>query len=144
MKKGWKAVVAILAVVSAGMVSGCKHGHHGCDPKILKEHVDSKLKAIGATEEQRTKIGGIADHIIADFTEIHKKNKGLKQQFVGCLLLDKPNAEWLHRTVDEKAQELAAFAHRTVDCLIAASGNLTPEQRAELRKRVAKSGSSEL
>ena len=137
MKMRWKSVVAVVAVVSAGMLSACKHGHSGCDPKMLKEHVDSKLKAIGATGDQRAKIGGITDGIVADLQELQQKNKGISQKFIGCLLLDKPDSQWLHATVDEKAQELAAFAHRTVDRLIDVSGNLTPEQRAEIRKRVA-------
>lgn len=137
MKMRWKGVVAIVAVVSVGMLSACKHGHHGCDPQMLKEHVDAKLKAIGASGEQRAKIGGITDGIVADLQELKQKNKGISQKFIGCLLLDKPNSQWLHAMVDEKAQELVAFAHRTVDRLIDVSGNLTPEQRAELRQRVA-------
>ena len=144
MKRGWKAVAAVVAVVSIGMLAACKHGHQGHDPERLKEHVDSKLKAIGATGEQRAKIGGITDRIIADGQEIRQRNKGLCQKMIGCLLLDNPDREWLHRTVDEKAQEFAAFAHRTVDSLIETSGNLTPEQRAELKKRVeAKAGPPE-
>jgi hypothetical protein len=50
-----------------------------------------------------------------------------------CFLLDKPNKEWLHQTVDEKANEMKAFAHRTVDSLIEISGMLTTEQRNKLR-----------
>lgn len=135
MKKGFKAVAVVVAVASLGVLAACKHGHQGFGPEKLKEHVESELKKIGATDEQQTKIGTISDRIIADCGEIHKNSKELSQKFVDCLLLDNPNREWLHRTVDEKAKEFTAFAHRTIDSLIEISGTLTPEQRAEVKKR---------
>ena len=140
MRTSLKVMVAgMAAVVSLGMLSACK-GHHGNghDPKKWKEHGDSCLKKVGATEEQRQKIGGITDRIIADGSEICKNNKGLGQKFLGSLLLDKPNKEWLHQTVDDKAQELTAFAHRTVDSLLEVNGNLTSEQRAQLKEKCEK------
>ena len=140
MRTSLKVVVAgMAAVVSLGMLSGCKGHHgHGHDPEKLKEHVDSCLKKVGATQEQRQKIAGITDRIIADGSEICKNNKGLGKKFADCLLLDKPNKEWLHQTVNEKAKELTAFAHRTVDSLIEVSGNLTSEQRAQLKEKCEK------
>ena len=136
MKRMLKAVAAVLAVTSLGTLAACKHGHHSHDPKKLKGHIESQLKKIGASEEQQARIGEIADRILADCGEVHKKNQGLRQKFVGCLLLDTPNREWLHKTVDEKAMEFAAFAHRTVDSLLQVSATLTPEQRRELKKRL--------
>lgn len=136
MKKLFKAAAVILGVASFGALAACNHGSFSHDPKKLKGHIESKLKSLGASDEQRAKIGGITDRMIADCGEIHKNSKGLRQQVVGCLLLDNPDREWLHRTVDEKAKELAAFAHRTVDSLIEISGTLTHEQRAELKKRL--------
>lgn len=135
MKKGFKAIAAVMAVASLGALAACKHGHQGHDPKELKGHIESTLKKVGTTEEQQAKIGTITDRIIADCGEIHKNSQGLRQKFVACLLLDNPDREWLHKTVDEKAKEFTAFAHRTVDSLIEISGSLTPEQRAELKKR---------
>lgn len=136
MKYGFKTAVAVMAVASLGALAGCTHGHQGHDPKQIKKHVKSALKKIGATEQQQASIAGIADRIIADGGNIQKNCQGLRQKFVTCLLLDTPNREWLHQTVDEKALEFTAFAHRTVDSLLEASATLTPEQRAELRKRI--------
>lgn len=136
MKKAVKAIAAVVAVTSLGALAACKVSPMAHDPKKLKAHVESKLKGIGATEEQRIKIGLITDQIIKDCSEIHRNNKGLRAKFVGCLLLDSPNREWLHQAVDEKTKELAEFAHRTVDSLIEMSATLTPAQRAELKKQI--------
>lgn len=132
MMTSFKAAVACLAVVSLGALTACKAGH-GHDPKKLKSHLDSSLKKVGATGEQRAKIGTIADRIISDGSELHKKNGGLGRKVAGCLLLDQPDKQWLHQTVDEKAKELTQFAHRTVDRLIEINQTLTPEQRAQLK-----------
>lgn len=136
MKTKFTVLAAGMAVVSMMAVTGCK-AHHGHDPKKVKEHVESSLKKVGASEEQRVKVGAIMDRIIADAKNLRKNSQGLRENFVNCLLLDKPNKEWLHATVDEKAKELTAFAHRTVDSLVEIGGTLTPEQRAELKAKYA-------
>jgi Spy/CpxP family protein refolding chaperone len=137
MKKGMKAVAAILGIVLVGGTLGaCKHhGSHGDHAEKIKEHIDASLKKIGATDEQRTKIGGVTNQIVTDGQQLCKNDPELKAKVVGCLLLDTPNREWLHTTVDEKAKELTGFAHRTVDRLIEISAMLTPEQRSELKKQ---------
>lgn len=138
MKKGMKTIAAVLGVVLvSGSLAACRdHGSHGDHFGKVKEHIDASLKKVGATDEQRAKIGGIADQIVSDGQQLKKANQGLKARFVGCLLLDTPNREWLHSTVDEKAKELTVFAHRTVDRLIEISAVLTPEQRSELKKGI--------
>jgi Spy/CpxP family protein refolding chaperone len=135
MKKGFKAVAAVMAVASLGALAACRHGHQGHDPKKLKEHIESTLKKIGTTEEQQAKIGPVTDRIIADCGEVHKSGQGLRQKFVADLLRDNPDRAGLHGMVDEKAKEFTAFAHRTIDSLIEISATLTSGQRAELKKR---------
>lgn len=132
MMTSFKAAAACLVVVSLSALTACK-ADHGHDPKKLKSHIDKSLKKVGASEEQRAKIAVISDRIIADGGGLCKASQGLPKKFAACLLLDQPNKQWLHQTVDEKAKELTAFAHRTVDSLIEISGTLTPEQRAKLQ-----------
>lgn len=136
MKKNMKAVSAVIGVVLlSGMMVACKpHGSHRDHGKKVKEHVDASLKKVGATGEQRAKIGVITDQMVADGQQVAASNKGVSAKVAGCLLLDEPNRGWLHKTVDEKALEFTGFAHRTVDRLIEISAMLTPEQRAKLKK----------
>jgi len=137
MNKSIRKIAVILgAVAMAGALGACKQCdfHSDLSGKI-KRHVAASLDKIGATEDQRTRINGGVDEIMADGKAIHEGNQGLKNKVVACLLLDTPNSAWLHATVDEKAKELTGFAHRTVDRLIRISAVLTPAQRAELQKR---------
>lgn len=136
MKTTLKMLVAVMAVISLGTLAACK-AHHGHDPGKLKEHVEASLKKVGATKEQQAKIGVVTDRILADGGELCKKNQGLGKQFSAALLQEEPNQEWLHQTVDEKAKELTAFAHRTVDSLVEISSLLTPEQRTQLKNKYA-------
>ncbi|HBG05976.1 MAG: hypothetical protein A2075_16415 [Geobacteraceae bacterium GWC2_58_44] len=138
MDKRIKGVGAVVGVVLlGGMVAACKpHGSHGDHAQKAREHFESSLKKVGATDEQRTRIGVVTDQIVADGQQISKNGKGVSAKVAGCLLLDNPNREWLHKTVDEKALEFTGFAHRTVDRLIEISAMLTPEQRAKLKKGV--------
>lgn len=136
MKSGMKVVAAILTVVLAsGTLAACKcHVSHDDYAKKVKEHFDASLKKVGATGEQKAKIDGVRDQIVSDGQQVYSNNKGLTGRVVGCLLLDTPNRQWLHNTVDETAKEFTEFAHRTIDRLIEISAMLTPEQRSELKK----------
>jgi len=137
MKKGMNAVAVILGIVLVGGTLGaCKHhGSHGDHAEQIKEHIDASLKKIDATDEQRAKIGVVTNQIVTDGQLLCKNDPELKAKIIGCFLLDTPNREWLHTTVDEKAKELTGFAHRTVDRLIEISAVLTPGQRSELKKK---------
>jgi Spy/CpxP family protein refolding chaperone len=136
MKKGMRTIALLLGItLTGGAVTACRHhGSPGDHVGKLREHIDASLEKAGASKEQRTKIGGIEDQILADGRQICRNNQGLSARVVGCLLLDTPDRGWLHTTVDEKARELTAFAHRTVDRLVEISAILTPEQRLELKK----------
>lgn len=134
MKKGMKAVTAILGVVLvSGSLAACKHhGSHRDHGKMIKEHINATLNKIGTTDEQRAKIGGVTDQIISDGKQLCKNDSGLKAKLVGSLLQETPDPKLLHNTVDVKAKELTEFAHRTVDRLIEISAVLTPKQRSDL------------
>jgi Spy/CpxP family protein refolding chaperone len=136
MNRKLKTVMAMLGtLVVAASLSACKHPCMGGDhSEQVKKHVNASLKKVNATDEQKTKIDAVVDQISADGKQVYGANQGLKAKVVGCLLLDTPNSAWLHATVDEKAKELTAFAHRTIDHLIVASAVLSHEQRSELKK----------
>lgn len=141
MKKGFKTIVTVLALVLAGsLLTGChhRHGYHGDPEKMaekLEKHLDHVLSKIDATPQQRDKIRLISAQIAEDARQLRSKGAENHGKIVACLLLDTPDRQWLHGQVDQKTKEMNEFAHRTVDRLIEISAVLTPEQRAKLEKR---------
>lgn len=141
MKKGFKTMLAVLALALVGsLVAGCHHRHsgHGDPEKMaekLEQHLEHVLDKIDATEEQRGKIRQIVGQISDDARQTHKKSAEERGSIVASLLADNPDREWLHSRVDGKSKAMTEFGHRTVDRLIEISAVLTPEQRTELQKR---------
>ncbi len=142
MKKGFKALVSVLVLALAGgLFAGChhhRHSYHGNPEKMaekLEKHLDRALSKIDATEEQRNRIHLIAGEIIEDARATRKESAGGHGRILDSLLLDNPDREYLHQRLDEKAEAMTEFGHRTVDRLIEISAVLTPAQRAELQER---------
>lgn len=127
------------------MELGEKKHHAGCRANIALrngsgEHEVSFVEHLGQVVDgylvQRAKIGGVTDQIVADGQQLSKSHKEVAANVADCLLLDHPNREWLHKTLDEKSLEVTGFAHRTIDHLIEISAMLTSEQRVGLKKRI--------
>ena len=129
-------IALVTATIALGGLAACSHDHKQFDEAVVRKHVLSKLEEINATEAQKAKICPLVEGIIGDCRDLHQRNKGLLRKVAGCLLQEKPNAAWLHSTVDEKTQEAAAFLHRSVDSFIEISRALDGEQRAKLQKKV--------
>jgi len=142
MKKPFKISSAIIAVVLAGgLLTACHHhryGGHG-DPERMAEklekHLDHVFDKVDATPQQRENIRLISAQIVADAKQLRSQGVEDQGKIVACLLLDEPDRQWLHGLADQKTKEMNEFVHRTVDRLIEISAVLTPEQRAELKKR---------
>jgi Spy/CpxP family protein refolding chaperone len=143
MKKSFKVTAAIVGVILVGgLLSAChpRHGYHGDPERIaarVEKHIDRVLSKIDATEDQTNQIHLIVGQVIEDARQMHEQGAATRGTVAAELFSDTPDREWLHQRVDEKAKEMAAFSHRTVDRLIDISAVLTPEQRVELHQRFA-------
>lgn len=137
-----KKVAPVIAVVALGGLAACSYGHKGLDENAVRKHAVSKLDDIGATDAQKAKICPLVEEVISDCRDLHQRHKGVLRKMLGCLLMEKPDAAWLHRTVDEIAQDGTAFMHRSVDNFIGISAALDVKQRAKLQKRVEKAMNS--
>lgn len=142
MRKAFKPIMAIVAMVLAGgLLTACHHHRHGGhhDPekmaKRLDKHLENVLDQIDATPQQRENIRLLSTQITEDAKQLRSQGKEDHGKIAACLLLDAPDRQWLHGQVDQKTKEMNKFAHRTVDRLIEISAVLTPEQRVELKKR---------
>lgn len=136
----WTALIAL--VVATSLMGAChKHmGGHITAEKMaakLSEHVEHALKKIGATKEQRVKIGLVTNQISADAIQTHRRCASDHAALAANLLSDAPNREELHRQVDQKALVVTEFMHRSMDRMIEISSLLTPEQRSVILQRCA-------
>lgn len=143
MNKSYKRIVAVLAaVLVTSILAACHHGHrdHGNTKGFaifMEKSVAHVLSSINVTDEQREQIDRLTGELVEDAKQVRSGHEADRDNIVACLLLDKPNSDWLHGKVDEKAKAWTEFSHRSVDRLIEISAVLSPEQRQELKERFA-------
>jgi Spy/CpxP family protein refolding chaperone len=139
---GAGAIVAVAVVALTGFAGGCgahRHGH-GRDPAALAafvtDRVDDALDDVDATPEQRTRIHAVKERLLAAGQQAKGGHREVHEALRAEWGAEQPDAARLHALVDARAEELKAFAHQAVDGAVEVHGILTPEQRAELTKRI--------
>ncbi len=135
------ALVA-LALVTIGAIA-CNGDHRSpADRRADKIHeritsrLDDGLDELEATAEQRTKVHAIKDQLFDEALSLRKGSKEARKTALEELKQDEPDAKKLHALVDERVDEMRTLAHQAVDSAIELHGVLTPEQRAEIAKRI--------
>ncbi len=140
-----RMAIGIAAVLAVGLglvgIVGFRFGGHcrSRDPAhvaaMATEHVNEMLDEVGATPEQRTQILAIKDRLVADGQKLHEGHAATHDELLAQWKSDQPDAARLHALVDQRTEELRAFANEAVDAAIQVHGILTPEQRAKLAKK---------
>jgi periplasmic protein CpxP/Spy len=143
----WKklgAVSGTLLLVAIGTVTlaagGCMRHHGPRDPAqvaaMVSKHVEDVLDDVNATPDQRTKILAVKDRMLAAAQAAHTDRKATHDALLAAWKSDAPDAARLHTLVDERMEELRKLAHQAVDAGIEVHGVLTPDQRAQLTKKI--------
>ncbi len=138
------ALIASALVVALGLVAivGFRFaGHcHGRDPAQVKamvnEHVDDTLDDLKATPDQRTQIHAVVDKLLQDGEKLHGGHAAVHDEVLAQWKSDQPDAAKLRALVDERAKELRAFADEAIDAGVQVHGILTPDQRAQLTRKI--------
>ncbi len=132
------ALAAVLAVVALG-AAGCGHHGHPRDPAqvaaFVNKRVDDLLDDVDATPDQRTKIHGIADRMLAEAQQAHADHDQVHATLLAEWKADVPDKAKLHALVDARADALRKLAHDAVDAGVEAHDVLTPAQREKLAKK---------
>ncbi len=140
-KTNVRYLIAVTVVVSGLLLTGC-HRHISSDPdrigKKLEKHVEHVLSSIDATEDQKNRIHAIVSEIRKDATSMYRNNSFQHGKILDNLFSDQPNATLLYSQVDERSEQMTAFAHRTIDHLLDINALLSPEQRKELKRKYHK------
>jgi Spy/CpxP family protein refolding chaperone len=143
-----KALVASLAVAPllvgvallTGFRGGCGHGHGGHDPArmaaFVTDHVDDALDDLEATPEQRARVHAVKDRLLARGQALREARAGAHAEVLAQWRSETPDAARLHAMVDERLEAMRALAHEAVDAGVEVHGTLTPEQRAEVTRKI--------
>lgn len=116
----------------------CHRGHR--DPAqvaaMVTNHVEDALDDLHATPDQRTRILAVKDRMLAEAQQAHGDRKATHEALLDAWKSDAPDAAKLHALVDQRVEEMRKLAHEAVDAGIEVHGILTPDQRAQLTKKI--------
>ncbi len=126
-------------VVLAGWGGRCGH-HRSHDPAemaaFVTDRVDDTLDDLDATDAQRQQIHAIKDRLLTKGAALHQGREAFHGEVLTQWQSANPDRARLHALVDERFEAMRALAHEAVDAGVEVHGVLTPEQRAQLTKKV--------
>jgi Spy/CpxP family protein refolding chaperone len=121
-------------------VGGCGRHHGSRDPAqvaaMVTNHVEDTLDDLKATPDQRTRILAVKDRMLAAAQAAHGDRKATRDAVLAAWKSDTPDAASLHALVDQRADELRKLAHQAVDAGVEVHGILTPDQRAQVTRKI--------
>ena len=138
---GASALLVVGLVALSGFSGGFCHGHgHGRDPAevaaFVTDRVEDTLDDLNATPDQRTRILAVKDRLLDAAKGLHGNRAETHAALLAEWKAEKPDAAKLHALVDQRADELKAFAHQAVDAGVEIHDVLTPAQRDQLTKKI--------
>ena len=142
MKKLALVVLGAVLVVGGWLTLTAFRGHGGCgrDParmeRMIGAHLEDVLDEIHATPEQRAKIAVVKDRLLADGKALHGDHGAVHKDLVAQWDSPNPDVGRIHALIDERADRMKGFAHEVADGLAEVHGILTPDQRAQLSKKM--------
>lgn len=137
-----KKVLAVvgLAVLSVTMLAGWRSYGGPIDAqklsRIVGARVDNVLDDVDATDAQRLKVKAIQERLIKDGIALRDQQKDTRKELLAQWELANPDRSKIHSLVDQRMDELKAFAHKVADAMIEFHGILSPQQRATLTEKV--------
>jgi len=141
MKKIVLAALGAVLLVGGYLTLTAFRGHGGCgrDParmeRMLGAHLDDLLDDIQATPEQRTKIAAVKDRLLAEGKALHGDHGTVRKDLLAQWDSPNPDTGRVHALIDQRGEQMRAFAHKVADGLAEVHAVLTPEQRAQLAKK---------
>ncbi len=136
--------IPVLLAIAAGFVLLTGFGHCGrdahADParveRIVTEHLDDALDDLKATDAQRAQVHGLKSQLLQDGQRFAAGQREARKALVAQWDAAQPDAAQVHALVDARMDALRSLAHETADAAIQLHGILTPDQRAQLSKKI--------
>ena len=146
MKTKQVFLTAALAVAAIVVLAGFTYGrpmgrwHHPSPEKAYKFvtfKVNDTLDDLKANPGQRQEVNAVKDQLFAQAKGIFAGRKDLHDQLVAQWSSAQPDARQVHALIDQRIDEMRAFAHNAADGALKVHDVLTPDQRAQLSKELA-------
>lgn len=131
------AVIGTFATLSLGAVAiAGPHGpgHHG--PPGPEGAILQAIKQLDLTDEQVQMLKEIRETNRAEHEKARADRERTMQVFKRELLSDNPNAERLHKLIDDREAEMVQRAHDRLDTMLEVHAVLTPDQRAQIGEKL--------
>jgi Spy/CpxP family protein refolding chaperone len=98
------------------------------------------IRSLDLSEEQAVQATRLFHPIRQDARQVRRERRENRAMLAEELGKEAPDAEALHRFVEEAAKERTRLAHRAVDAFLELHRGLTPDQRQMLVDRLQKAG----
>ena len=137
--------VAVLAALAAGFVLPHRLPRRLRRPPLrscpgrqdcVTAHLDDALDDLKATDAQRAQIQALKDKLLKDGQALHQGQADAKKALLAQWDSATPDRAAVHALVDARIDAIRAFAHEAADAGLDLHGILTPEQRAQIAKKV--------
>jgi Spy/CpxP family protein refolding chaperone len=134
--------VAAVSLLGAGAVFASAAVFEGGGPpgagkkayRFLSMKVDNMLDDVSATPPQRQQINDIKDELFDEGKTLKASMEGTRGELRAQWLAPQVDRTRVHALVDERLDQVRAFAHKAADALIKAHDLFTPDQRQQLSK----------
>jgi Spy/CpxP family protein refolding chaperone len=126
-------------VLLSGFAGGCGHSHPRDPAEVaaaVSARVDDLLDDLKATDAQRQQVNAVKDRMLAKAQALHQAGQPLHQELMAQWNSPDPDRARLHALVDQQMDALRSFAHDAVDAGADVHAILTPDQRAQLTKKM--------
>lgn len=131
-------LAAVLAVTAVVLASGCRPHHR--DPaqvaKMVRGRVNDMLDDVKATDAQRSQIDAIVEKLLADGQALRAGHADVRKEFLAQFEAPVADGARLHALADQRMDALRAFAHEAIDSGVQVHDILTPDQRAQIAKKL--------
>jgi Spy/CpxP family protein refolding chaperone len=138
MKTPLKAALPLVALLAAVGLTAC--GHHRPDParmqKMVTRQVENALDDLKATPEQRQTITAVKDRLLARGQALRGDHQALAREALTLWEADRFDRARALALVDARLEAMRTMAHEAVDATAEVHQALTPEQRAQVAKRL--------
>ncbi len=132
-----KALLVFAGIAGFTAMTGFAMHHHYGDPtKMITAQVEDLLDDVHATDAQRQQILAIEQKLLADGKALHQAQAGAHQELLAQWNAAQPDAAKVNALIDARIDALRAFAHEAADGVIQAHAILTPDQRAQIGRKL--------